>query len=584
MGELSLLPSLLRQAGHEPVKNSYLGRVFIAEGVRESDDLARIRKLPRRRWQDRPPSNLSTSLARSPHVSLFPMQEAALDELRELGSLNCVASLGAGKTLVTALAPVVLDAKRPLFLNYKRLIDKTEREFAELAQDWRVCDNYTFLSVEKLSRDHYADYLERTQPDFICVDEAHSLANPTKSRFRRLRRYKRSYPHVPILLLTGTPGADSLRQYAHLHDLLLGEGSPLPRDWHTLMEWCEALDTDVRGQRRPPGALISLSAGNDKLEAVRAAVGARVEETFGNVYSRTPESIDCSIYITGERVDLNATTDALINTAGCDMILPDGRCFEEMYNRALIIKQLGAGYAKVLDPTPPQEWREIRSLWGTYAREVMSRGKLDTPAQVKAAVRRGEIDDGGLLEMWRAIEPTFRPQTKTEWFDLSVVNYAAEWLSANDGLVWVTQPTVGRRIAEITRLPFFHANGEDVHVGSIEGYRRKTGAVLAVRPNMLGRNLQRWHKNLYITPSASSIELDQSIGRTARRGQKQPTVDVTFVLAVFENWSSVMTARASAVAERALGKNQSSRLLNCDWCVPDAQTVSRWAGYRWRRR
>lgn len=574
---MSILSALLKEAGHAPTKNSLVGRVFLSDPVTYSPELDRVTKLPRRSWREQP-DRYSERFRKAPHASLLPVQAAALHELAELGSCNVVASLGGGKTLITALAPLVVGAKKPLFLVYARLIDKTIREFRQLADDWHICDSYTFLSVEKLSRAEYADYLDLLCPDLIVIDEAHCLGNAEGARFRRLRRYKEANPHVPIVPLTATPGTESISQYAHVQALVLGESSPLPLDTHTLREWCEALDTEVIGQRRPPGAL------GATLEVARENVGTRVEDTPGNIYSRSADSVDCSIYVTSQKIELSSEIDALVEVARHDMCLPDGRCFEELYNVATIVKQLGCGYAKVLDPTPPLAWREARSLWAAFAREVIRRGALDTPAQVKAAVRSGEIDDGGLLANWQTLEPTFTPRTITAWFDLSVLHVVSYWLSVEKGLVWVTQPTVGRRLAQLTGLPFFHAGGCDVEAGSIEAYSRSTGAILAVRPNMLGRNLQdRWHTNLYVTPPSSATEIDQSIGRTARRGQKQPTVEVTFLLSVRENWESVTSARASAQAEKALGKNNSSRLINCDWCVSDLATVNTWKGPRWQR-
>jgi len=587
---MSILAALLEQAGHDPKntpRHSTLGRVFLSDPVRETADFARIASLPRRRWQDLDSQidRLTARFARVPHVRLLEMQAAALAEIEQLKTCNVVASLGGGKTLVTALVPVLLASQRPLFLNYARLLDKTVREFRELAAEWRICHGYKFLSVEKLSTAAYADYLERLRPDLIVIDEGHSLASPTGARFRRLRRYKEAHPEVVIVVLTATPGVD-LDQYAHVQDLLHGENSPCPREPDVLREWCEALDVHVRGQRRPPGALTRWSVKDD-LNAVREGVGRRIEESAGNIYSRSAESIDCSIYIADVRVELPASMDELVSSAWNDLILPDGRCFEELYSKPLILKQLGAGYAKVLDPIPPIEWREARSLWSSFVRAIVSNEQvygLDTPAQVKAAVRRGEIDDGGLLDHWCEVEPTFTPCTKTEWFDLSVVQFGASWLVQERGLCWVSQPTVGRKLAELAGVPFFHANGVDPTHGSIEAFHGRTGAVVAIRPNMLGRNLQnRWAKNLYITPPPSPLELDQSIGRTARRGQRAPTVEVTFVLTVRENWEAVTSARVAAQAERALGKNESSRLLLCDWCVSDLATVNTWKGPRWKR-
>src|SRR5271169_5459402 len=126
---MSIFAALLEEAGHNPLttaKHSTLGRIFLSEPVRESFEFERIDALPRRKWQDRPDlpelvERLSAGFAKNSTAKLFPVQAAALDELQDLRTCNGVVGLGGGKTLVTALAPLVLNAKRPLFLNYARL-------------------------------------------------------------------------------------------------------------------------------------------------------------------------------------------------------------------------------------------------------------------------------------------------------------------------------------------------------------------------------------------------------------------------------------------------------------------------------
>lgn len=575
---LSQLCALQGLSAENTSKNSKLGKFFGGEPVSSSKDLARIQALPRRTW-DADPEPLSVHL-RCPgsKATLFRMQAAVLTELYELQRCSCVAALGTGKTLVTALAPTVLGVRRAAFLNYSRLMDKTKREFEELSNSWKVFRKYDFLTVERLSLDKYATWFDDYVPELVVVDEAQSLADPNGARFRRLRRYKESRPSTIFLILTGTPG-EELEKYWHLQALLHGEESPLPLDEYVVQEWSEAVGSKVRGQRRALGALTVFGAD---LSAVREGIGKRVEETAGNIYHRIPDGVHCGLYHGSVTPSVSVRMDELCDAARDNLELPDGRSYEELYDTSLILKQLGCGFAKVLDPAPPAPWREARSLIGSFVREIIrqeDKYRFDTPLQVVKAIRSGELDDGGLFEAWKAIEPSFTPQHVTEWFDDSIIEWCAKWLTENNGLVWTTLPTFGRRLAETARAPFFHALGVDPIAGSIETYSAGP-AILSLSANCLGRNLQdRWSKNLFVTPPSSATNLDQAIGRTVRTGQRAATVEVTYLFTVRENYESVMRARAGAELDRSLGRNQASRLLLGDWCVSDPGN----SGPRWRK-
>lgn len=591
---MSLLTAALKAKNISAAPNSNVGRIFGAEPVESDSELERIVALPRRRWEDDPNLEelvdlLSARYRRVPTARLFPMQAAALSELYTQRRVAVVASLGSGKTLCCALGPTVLGSTRPLFVTYSRLIEKTKHEMRTLLDSWNSCRSFDFLSFESWSREKQADYLERTNPDIIVIDESHGLAEPRGARSKRLRRYLDANPSCACLLLTGTPGSDSVTQYAHLQELLHGAASPLPRPsdfWYSLNSWAEATDAHVRGQRRPSGALSVLAGGADDLGAVRDGIGRRVEETAGNIYARGKEGLDCSVYVSelAHKADLS-TIDIYCRSALDDEMLPDGRVFAEVYDSATILKQLGLGYCKALDPIPPEPWREARGLWASFVREVVSQEalRLDTGLQVAGAVRRGEIDDGGLYQAWRDIEPTFTPTHTTVWVTDAVVNVCADWLRSEKGLLWCPYPTMGRRVAEAAGVPFFHSRGVDPVAGSIVTYPGGTGAVLSFS-NAQGLNLQdRWHKNLFIAPPAGATILDQAIGRTVRRFQKEPTVEVSFLLTVAEHWGALNKARTAAEVDRAMGRNTASRLLMGDWTTPGAYEIMQRRGPRWER-
>src|SRR5690606_28808723 len=98
---------------------------------------------------------------------------------------------GAGKTLISYLAPCILDAKRPLLILPAKLKEKTRREFRTLAYHWRGPhpDAFRIESYELLGRMNAGNklddkgrvvrpgFLERYNPDLIILDEFHKAKN-----------------------------------------------------------------------------------------------------------------------------------------------------------------------------------------------------------------------------------------------------------------------------------------------------------------------------------------------------------------------------------------------------------------------
>lgn len=180
-----ILAQLMADAGIDPSasKSSKAGKFFARAGVQSGPEYLRIRALPRRRWQDASDLEqlieLMTNWLRKPGTVTVPgsfdrlnaMQASALRELYDYRRVGVVANVGMGKSAVAALAPTVLGAKRPLFMTFKKLLSKSQRDFRILAENWRVATNYTFLSVESLSNKSGADFLERYAPDLVVVDE-----------------------------------------------------------------------------------------------------------------------------------------------------------------------------------------------------------------------------------------------------------------------------------------------------------------------------------------------------------------------------------------------------------------------------
>jgi LAGLIDADG-like domain len=530
----------------------------------------------------------------------------ALDGFEDAGEAECVCISVAAEdhlyvtndfllthnTLITALAPTVLEAKRPLFLTYAKLLDKTRREFRELAVNWRVANNYQFLGFEKFSRVESAQFLDKYLPDMIVADEAHAFKTPASGRktsasgrTKRLGRWLKAHPECVFIPLTGTPGDESVHNIAHIQNWVHREHSPLPRDYNELNQWAQCLDAKVT-QRRSPGVLKAFAKDSSLLDDVRAGVGDRVAETPGNLYQRNA-SVQCSLYL--DSIKFDDYPEKVEQNFACVRKdtdhTPDGRVLDSPVELWRLFNTMSLGFWHLLDPAPPEAWREARKMYNSFVRDILSQSKygLDTPLQVGQLCRRGEIDSQGLYAAWKAIEPTFKPNPIVEWFDDSALKYCSEWLTEHQGLLWTSYPAFGKKLAEMSGRPFYHLQGIDAKTGKSIEEHGDTSCILALMANKEGRNLQRFHKNLVVTPSASSDVLEQMIGRTHRQGQTAEAVEVSFLLGSIENLEALYKARNRAKFDRDQGKNLSSKLLTGDWMVHQLVDSEAWDGPRWQK-
>lgn len=591
---MSILAKLLADIGVDPEtepRNTTAGKFLAREGVWAGEEFHRIKSLPRRVWQTEDLSELCELLSnylKTPHGArkLLPMQAAALRELHDLGRLNVVANVGQGKTDIAALAPRMLDSKRALFITYARLLDKTLREFRLLAEQWKLVPYADMISFERLQRAESADYLRRLEPDLIVVDESHGLKSAKSARSKRLSQYLKAHPECKFVPLTGTPGDDSLQDIAHIQEWVHGESSPLPRTYHELQMWCQAVDASVR-QRRAPGVLRDFAEGNSEdLTAVRAGVGARIEETPGNIYSRSGD-VACSLYLDYVRYDASDTTEQIFeHVRKSGDTLPDGRVLETPLELYLLFQTLSLGFARVIDPPPPKEWRDRRRDMARFVTDILSQtaSGLCSPKEVLDLCKSGELDSEGVYESWMEIKPSFVMHSEIQWFDDHAVEFVADYALKNNCLVWVPFPAFGRKLRDKTGLPYFHHNGKDEKLGSIEEYPGGSSVILSTQANSTGRNLQdRWHENFIVAPSAKSDQLEQQIGRTHRRGQKAEEVTVRFLLGSVENYEALMRARGRALLDRDIGRSSANKILSGDWLLPTPEIVNSWAGARWHK-
>jgi hypothetical protein len=489
------------------------------------------------------------------------VQAVALSELYDCAGALLPMGVGSGKTLVTFLAPRVLDSQRPLLLVPAKLVDKTEREHEKLQRDW-LLPPLRILSYEKLSRVSGADTLEAYRPDFIACDEGHRVKNPSAAVTRRVQRYIRE--HRPkVLVCSGTLTRKSLLDYWHLLRWTLGdEHMPLPAEWQQVTLWADALDSHGRENRTGPGALGKLfetPTMHPTLEDVRSAFRARLVATPG-VVATTEQSVDASLSVELKPLAMPRELSAHIERMRDTWETPDGHPFTEAVDLWRHARELACGFYYRWNPRPPVAWLEARKAWCKAVRNTLKYSRaLDSELQVVQATDAGRLPAlVEVLAQWRGVRDTFKPRTEAVWLSSHALEFAAKWLAEHKQLVWCEHVEFAAELSTRTRVPYFGRGGLDVSGRSIETHNGP--AILSIAANAEGRNLQRYSKNLVVSPPPSGATWEQLLGRTHRSGQEADTVEVTALVSCAEQRAGFEQAlRDAAYIEATTGQSQKLR-------------------------
>lgn len=560
------------------LKHSLSGRAqaMAHPGVSASLDLDRVTALPRRApplypiaarigsaginnvtpWPKE--RDLTETFARpGGTMSLLPAQNAMLWEAMQAGGLVGAVGVGQGKTLTSLLLPDILAAERPLLL-----IPASMREQL-LADHWRYGQHFNLTgllephqiegvvwpsgvlvvaSYEMLSSPRTASLLEDLRPDLIICDEAHALRYRASARTRRFLRYARQNPHVRYVFLSGTITSKSLRDYGHLAELALRDGSPLPRSWYELRDWADALDSIPNPI--PPGALGATT------EDARSWFRGRLTETPGVIISHSP-LCDASLTIRALRPLLpQVLADILQHTRDTWSLGSDE--FDTVVELTCALRQLSTGFYyewEWPDNTPDEEWLELRRRWHGALRRFLlmnNRPGLDSPHLVQLAAMGG----GVLADEWKdwaRVMDRPAPQTvevwKHDYLVRACVEWAAERLARKErGIVWYEHEAFGNAL----RAAGLRVFGAGAYSSQMLATCQEDVIACSIHAHGQGKNLQRWSWNLVTNPPASGQRWEQLIGRTHRTGQLEDEVHFDVMMQTPENETALQNAMADA--------------------------------------
>ena len=559
---------------------------FGSQVVVRTSEVRRIAALPRRVWTEEAATALAATLTRelrTPRgtMSLRSVQAIALYEAMECGGLFGPIRVGGGKTALTLLIPLVLDAKRPVLLIPAGLIEKTWRDRKMLEEHWRLPTNMQIVSYEMLGLVQSAQKLNYIQPDLIISDECHMLKNHRAGRTRRVTRYMREHPDTRFVGVSGTVMKASIKDFSHILRWALKDKAPIPLTEDEVATWSEALDEKVNPlARRKPGAIFDLGPsieGRDMTSA-RQVFQARLLETRGVVASSRTDGVTCSLRVSALEYQPAPITELHIgNMKGLNdepgktpmaWTTPDGWTFSEAIELRRYVRELALGFHGVWEPRPPSEWLAARRDWAVFVRDTLSRSRtLDTELQVANAVDTGRLSTE-TLDAWRAVRDTFKIQPKPVWHDDFALEACVKWMERERGIVWCEHRFFAHRLAGLSGCTYYGADGMSEKGESITVVKPGRAIIASVQANATGRNLQMFSTNLITSCPAGAATMEQLIGRTHRDGQEADEVTVDVLLGCREHYEAFHRALEGAkAAADTLGHDQ--KLLLSDVCFPN---------------
>ncbi len=545
-----------------------------AWAVEDSHDFRRIKALPLMSDKDKQALGESlvdeySELLRRPGSSarLKWPQALALHYIYEHNGAYLGLPPGVGKTLITFLAPVVLDSHTPCLIAPASLHrDKTPRDFHRYARDWTPhYKGPTLLNLEAMSLDQNLYLLDKLKPDLVMVDECDLMRNPEAASYVRVDRYRTAAPDAAFVFLTGSGMRFGIDDYdLHICWCLPNGGAPVPYDESERGMWREALRTRPKGRpdnatRRPrAGVLLDLCAlphlpkedqPRNELEAAQIIVARKINGAPGVLII---DDDDCDQPITINLV--KAPDDALIDkwfkdfygtddTNDLDLKYEDGEDFAlawclpngEPVTDGLAawraLRSFGCGYYEFTDPAPPEEYAIKRRRYHRRVRALIAQSAWSSdPADTPKAVRRVFPNDPAVIE-WDAVQrkpfpPTNKPfkrKTSTHRGSDSVIDFACQWMKENEGLVWCASVPLSQWIARKAGVRYYGAEGKAADGALLEDAKGDERAVVSIKANSRGRNLQdRFNTGLVIQLPQSADECHQLFKRYHRFGQTKP--------------------------------------------------------------
>ncbi len=437
------------------------------------------------------------------------------------GSIGCI-GVGGGKSFVAPLIPIALGSQKPLLIVPASLKTQMIESVIpdHMKNNWLAHSNLRIESYNWISSIKGARFLEEYQPDLMICDEVHKLKNPKSARTKRIIRYFKTHPGTIFVGLSGTITKDALSDYYHLFWLALRDRSPLPNNQPEIEMWDLVLSPKRENnyfENIHPGVLLYWDP-ND----TRKGYQKRLSQTPGIVITEN-QACDSSINI--HLWSTKHETPELVNCRET-WILPNGEWICDALQFYQKSRQLSNGYYYDYAIQPPEEWIEKKRAWHSLARIIIknSRKNIDTLGQLELYCGH---DFREFVE-WKEIEKTFKPQTLVYWYDTRVLSGVIKFINLQSDqrfLIWVDNVALGKMLESCGFLYYGDGDHQQLLHYSTRADIPNIPIVLSIDAHSEGKNLQKFNKNIIITPPNSGKRWEQIMGRTHRIGQESHEIN-----------------------------------------------------------
>lgn len=504
------------------------------------------------------------------------IQRQALEALALEGGGLFPVGVGAGKTLISLLAPTVVDADRAVILAPSQTLDNVAQERERFAPIFHIVPNITLLAYEKLSREKGLEEFisslgSQSEKVIVVCDEAHKLKRFQSSRTKRVKYIAEELrPDLLWLFLSGTITSKSIYDFAHLAKWSLGNRAPIPLDRAHLAAWAECID--VTGQPGPmqwsyvyslwnmfgpyakpnqPGAnekeaAKAFTVGSKGLfeslpvklrkEQVRYCFQARLHSAPGVVAS-TEASIKNALYIhalTEKDLPVPDSVAHALKMLRETGERPDGVILGDPKDLAETERYLSAGFFYRWawpNEKRDEELMDARQEWNRQLRAELtyrSRPGYDSALLVQRKIQKDiELGTGtrAIHEAWKWWEKHRHkplPPTVAVWLDYYLIDYAVTWLRKSDdtAMLWYQSQAVEKELAK-RGVVVYGSGRSPVPVRETLAHRMAA----SVGSHGIGKNMHQWQSALVIEPTPDAVEWQQLIARLHRPECEHDEID-----------------------------------------------------------
>lgn len=533
--------------------------------------MGRIYELPRRDWRDEPEDSIRelTEALRAPGGTqeLRTIQAVFVLEVLRCGGGWLNGRVGCGKTLISILLATLFEDHQPLIFVPGGLEEKTEREFDGYRKHWKLTHKYNIATYSDLSRDEEEELLNTYNPRIVICDEVDKLRRVTESGCaKRVAHWMAKKPGTLFVGMTGTPFKEGLKDFAHVLNWGLKDGSPAPLMPADITRWDKAL----RGKGSGVKVANELQIDRDSDErALRAAFRDRLFSTPGCVISTdqftgVPLSIRTADFDAGTGEELRKLRRTGERPDGWDTVDEDTADADNGPGSTWAAeRQLALGFYYTPDPKPPKAWMQARKNWFSFVRTQLQSGRYNTELQVRKAAARGTYGQLKVWLEWERLKPTFEPSFVPVWLRQDAIDYCLAWGAGGPGIIWTDHRAFADRLSQESGWDWYAGGGLTSDGRRIEDASRHSTIIASRQANGTGRNLQAWSRGLITAMPGNGRDFEQQLGRQHREGALTG-VDITVLLGCGAHRRDVGKVLALSEEEQELFGRQ-NKALTAAW-------------------